>query len=213
MTRRWRLNLQRNNSWISSTGTGTRTATGWWDWPRVWWWHGYLCFIIIPQKFCFQLFHMYSVVLQIIILWVVVPEFIWLILICSITLMTQQPQVVMHINQAFSSVFIQPVSSHIMYEAVGAPIPLCRRSIHNLWEKFFCQLWQKSHAAICFPPCESIKSVSIFHCMQRTKQTSATEGICLIQGAMQHTPPCRGPTCLMPSCIPVVLLDLCKVWS
>ena len=43
--------------------------------------------------------------------------------------MTKQPQVVVHINQAFCLVFIESVSSHIMNEVVGAPTPLRKRSI------------------------------------------------------------------------------------
>ena len=79
-----------------------------------------------------QYVNMYNAILQIVILWVIVPNFICGILISPITVMTQQPQVVVHINQAFCSVFIESVSFHIMYVAVGAPTPLCRRSIYNL---------------------------------------------------------------------------------
>ena len=84
----WRQRQQRNKTWKSST------TTGWWGW------HG-CYFIFLSHNFCFQLFKMYSAILQIIVFWVVVPNFICWILISPITVMTQQPQVVVHINQAF----------------------------------------------------------------------------------------------------------------
>ena len=130
----WRRRQQRNKTRNSST------ATGWWRW------HG-CCFIFLSYKFLFQFFKMYSAILQIIILWVVVPNFICWILISPVTVMT----VVVHINEAFCPIFIESVSFHIMYEAVGAPTPLCRRSIYNLWKNFFFLILAKVPGRHMFP--------------------------------------------------------------
>ena len=64
--------------------------------------------------------------------WIVVPSQICSIILGRITIIGQQRQFVVRINQAFCSIYIQIVSFHILNEVVGAPTPLCRRSVNNL---------------------------------------------------------------------------------
>jgi hypothetical protein len=56
--------------------------------------------------------------------------------------MQQQPQVVMHINQAFCLVCIQAVSLYTVDEAIGAPTPLCRRGVNDLRNHLHRQFMQ-----------------------------------------------------------------------
>jgi hypothetical protein len=52
--------------------------------------------------------------------------------LCLLTVMGQESQVVMSIDQALFPTYIQSISFDAMDETVGAPTPLCRRSVHHL---------------------------------------------------------------------------------
>jgi hypothetical protein len=58
------------------------------------------------------------------LLWIVVQRHICSIILHRLTIMGRQPQVVVHINEVFWSVYIYVVSLHIVDEATGAPTPL-----------------------------------------------------------------------------------------
>lgn len=85
---------------------------------------------MITQKFNLQALQNYGSILQISLLWIVVPSHICSIILCHLIIMGQQPQVIVHINQAFCLVYIQVVSLHVVDEAIGFSTPLCRRSVN-----------------------------------------------------------------------------------
>jgi hypothetical protein len=89
--------------------------------------------------------------------------------------MGQQPQVVMHMNQALCLVYIQVVSLYIVDEAIGAPTPLCRRGVNYLRKHLHCQFMQIcGKGAIHVPPFNRTQPISIFGCMQVTKDSMLT---------------------------------------
>jgi hypothetical protein len=90
--------------------------------------------------------------------------------------MRQQPQVVMHINQAFSPVCIQVVSLYIVDEAIVAPTPLCIRGVNSLTKHLHRQFMQIfGRGAIHVPPFDRTHPVLIFGCMQVTKDSMLTD--------------------------------------
>jgi hypothetical protein len=90
--------------------------------------------------------------------------------------MRQQTQVVMHINQAFCPVCIQAVSLYTVDEAIGAPTPLCRRCVNDLRKHLHRQFMQSfGRGAIHVPPFDNTQPVSIFGCMQVTKDSMLTD--------------------------------------
>jgi hypothetical protein len=91
--------------------------------PRTRWWR--LSTIILIQKSILQLLQNQCSILQIVLLWIVVPHLICFIYSWILAVMAQQSQVVMHIDQVLCSLYIQPVPSDIVDETVCAPTPLC----------------------------------------------------------------------------------------
>jgi hypothetical protein len=90
--------------------------------------------------------------------------------------MQQQPQVVMHINQAFCLVCIQVVSLYTVDEAICAPTPLCRRGLNDLRKHLHHQFMQSfGRGAIHVSPFDSTQPVSIFGCMKVTKDSMLTD--------------------------------------
>ena len=92
-----------------------------------------------------------------------------------ITIMGQQPQVVMHINQGLCLVYIQVVSLYTMDEAIASPIPLCRRGVNHLRNHLHCKFMQMcDRGAIHVPPLNRTQHVLIFGCMQVNKDSMLT---------------------------------------
>jgi hypothetical protein len=90
--------------------------------------------------------------------------------------MGQQPQVVMHINQGFFPVYIQVVSLYTMDEAIASPTPLYRRGLNHLRNHLHCKFMQMcDRGAIHVPPLNRAQHVSIFGCMQVTKDSIFTD--------------------------------------
>jgi hypothetical protein len=79
------------------------------------------------------------------------------------------------VNQAFCLVCIQVVSLYTMDKAIGAPTPLCRRGVNDLRKHVHRQFMQTfGRGVIHVPPFNSTQPVSIFGCMQVTKDSMLT---------------------------------------